>query len=151
MGVNKVRGKGRGWRELLPNRSFWSSAVALVLDGVMFTRETLRGRSSSRPDSGAAPLLKVADSKRDRKRSESSHSKTVKKKKASREQDPEKKEKRKDKKDVKGGLKASPSSKDPDPGSPTGGGPGWAGNAAELQEERDTTVHSSQAKIKVVV
>jgi hypothetical protein len=167
IGINKARGNGHGWRELLPHQTFWRNAAALVLDGVAFSRGSRRERDGGGLSS--AMLVDEAGSStggRRRTGSESGGSKHskgskgskgAKKKKGSSKETGQGKDKGKEqgKTDEKG--ESPPDRTLPRDGrgaqaaAGAGGAVGWSGNAAELQEERDASVHSSQAKIKVVV
>eukprot|EP01048_Picozoa_sp_COSAG05_P018421 COSAG05_NODE_2690_length_2768_cov_2.750468_1_plen_445_part_00 len=156
---NNSLGSGE-FRQLLPHRVFWAGVRALIMDGVAFTTGRSRahravggGGSEGRPSAtAAAPLLL----QRNKGESVADAPKQKGQKKA------------KGKKDRKkaGGKAAKGAGSPPDSRSSGGGkagssgapelspseSPAWAaGGTAAVEEQRDTHVHSSQAKVRVVI
>ena len=132
---------------LLPNREFWASVYGLTLDGVEYARARAQGRLNDGGESKRTSVASVSSSK-SAKSARSTKSSSSKKK---RKKDEEVK-KQKEGKQKKGGRVGKEekllSSAEPMDSS---SGPGWSGSSAQLAEHRDTAVHSSQQKIRVVL
>jgi hypothetical protein len=135
----------------------WAALRGLCMDGLVFTLAKLGVRHTRRRgrvggDEGASDKrgsIASVQSGRSAKSGKSGRStksdKSAKSAKSSRSKSKASKRKDKAKQQRETGTLSVPLSNDNEEAV------GWSGNAAQLQEERDATVHSSQAKIKIVV
>jgi hypothetical protein len=127
----------------LPHRLFWRHTLALVHDGVAFARHKAgldpgRARGAEGLSSHLQPTARGGNPAEPEFRTEKSQKGKRAKKKSS------KKPGSKHKREGRVGT-ATPAS-----AATCSEGPRWVGAAAGLDEQRDETVHSSQAKVTVV-
>ena len=152
---------GKRGVEALPHRPQWIELHGLFRDGVGLTRRKalgLVGRGDGRGPGKEPMVTKAAKEKKAKQDTEThkGHASPTASKASKGSGSPKEKGQSKKQKSGKDGTRGGGSQRtNMEEAAATtmeiDGSPSWSGPSAALQEQRDTTVHSSQAKVKVVL